>query len=720
MQAADATARKIPTGPVSEKPQGGLRSATRTVPFVGTEAGLKRVALIGVGEAAQAHADAIKSLKNIRLEGIIDPDLERARTFAWRNGLAAAASLRDMLAVQTLDAVHILASAGARLELMGEALSSGLSILAESPLAQDFRGAEALVRATAATAPGTLAANHHFLFHPAFARLAEFAADRRYGPLLNVSATVALARPVPCFAAGQHPADILLAEAAHPLSQILSLTGPVLRWKVLAATPDALAIALTGREGDAQLSLRFGATYPVWEIAAFCADGILKADMLRNRFVCEERSKNSEILDNFLEARRLGRALLREARRNLMAYGRTFLGLGRPRDGVQQSLVNAIAAFHRRDLPSISTPQGAAQIVRLCEDIAAEAFPAPQVRARAASIAFRPQAVVLGGTGFLGRHIVKALADRGVKVAALSRSPANMDDDEHVRFLRGDVLDGKTLCRLTDGAAVLINASGLDAGSDWASRERRSQTMIANLIAACRLGGVHRLIHLSSVDALYLGDRDDVMTGRASADPHDWQRHPRARAKGLEEIALLTAFEESLLPVSILRPGIVVGEGGTPYPTAVGRFVNSRHCLGWGKGTNPLPFVLAEDVAAAVLAAAEKDAALGHCFNLVGDVRLTAREYVAALGAVLERPLVFHSRSSDRIYLTEKLRVGLRRRNAGDAFCSRRDLYSRAMLASFDCSDVKAALNWTPVADRETFIARGLAVHRAGTGITAI
>ena len=713
MQAANATARKTPAT-ASDR----LKSATRTVPFVGAEAGLRRVALMGAGEAAQAHADAIRSLKNVRLEGIIDPDLERARTFAWHNGLAAAASLRDMLAVQTLDAVHILAPAGSRAGLIDEALSADLSILAESPLAEDFRSAEALVRAAAGTAHGTLAANHHFLFHPAFARLAELAAGRRYGPLLGLSATVALARPTPSFTAGQRPADILLAEAAHPLSQILSLTGPVLRWKVLATTPNALAIALAGKNGDAQLSLRFGATYPVWQIAAFCADGILKADMLRNRFVCEERSKNSEILDNCLEARRLGHELLWEARRNLVAYGRTLLGLRRPRDAVQQSLASAIAAFHRRELPSVSTPQGAAQIVRLCEDIAAEAFPTPQIRARPPSIAFRPQTVVLGGTGFLGRHIVKAFADRGVKVAALSRSPADVDGDEHVRFLRGSVLDGETLRRLTEGAQVLINASELDAGSDWESCAQRSQTMIANLTAACQQGGVQRLIHLSSLNALYLGDRYDMMTGRASADPHDWQRDPRARAKGLEEIALLTAFEESLLPVTILRPGIVVGEGGTPYPAAVGQFVNSRHCLGWGRGTNPLPFVLAEDVAAAVLAAAERDGALGHCFNLVGDVRMTAREYVAALGAVLERPLIFHPRLPDRIYLAEKMRIGLRHRNAGDLFCSRRELFSRTMAASFDCSDVKAALNWTPVADRETFIARGLAVHAAerGTG----
>ena len=68
-----------------------------------------------------------------------------------------------------------------------------------------------------------------------------------------------------------------------------------------------------------------------------------------------------------------------------------------------------------------------------------------------------------------------------------------------------------------------------------------------------------------------------------------------------------------------------------PIDTGVGLFANERHCMGWNEGRNPLPFVLAEDVASAVLAAIGKDGIDGHCYNLAGDVRLSAREYVAAL-----------------------------------------------------------------------------------------
>ena len=45
------------------------------------------------------------------------------------------------------------------------------------------------------------------------------------------------------------------------------------------------------------------------------------------------------------------------------------------------------------------------------------------------------------------------------------------------------------------------------------------------------------------------------------------------------------------------------------------------------------------------------------------------------------------------------------------ALPSKRDLLSRAMAATLDCADVKAALGWKPVSDRRPSIARSIRVH---------
>jgi nucleoside-diphosphate-sugar epimerase len=314
--------------------------------------------------------------------------------------------------------------------------------------------------------------------------------------------------------------------------------------------------------------------------------------------------------------------------------------------------------------------------------------------------------------GFVGRRLIKALCDQGMRIAAISRAPVMYDDNEDVRFFHDDIRDAEKLAQLIGDAPFLINAAGPEITDDWADCESKVLEAITVVSNACRDAGVQRLVHLSSIAALYLGNKDEIITGRASVDPYSWQRANYSRARGLEEIALLTRYEESNLPVCILRPAIVVGEDGAPYHADVGTFVDEQRCMGWNGGGNPLPFVLAEDVVSAVLSATEAKGIDGHCYNLAGDVRLCAKEYVAALAKEMGQPLVFHPQSPDMIYFCELMKWSVDRVRGRKALPpSKRELLSRTMTATLDCSDVKAALRWTPVSDRETFIARGIRVH---------
>jgi len=59
------------------------------------------------------------------------------------------------------------------------------------------------------------------------------------------------------------------------------------------------------------------------------------------------------------------------------------------------------------------------------------------------------------------------------------------------------------------------------------------------------------------------------------------------------------------LPLVIVRPGIVIGRGGSPFHWGVGMWWNDAVCQIWGAGTNKLALVLVEDVAAGLIAAME-------------------------------------------------------------------------------------------------------------------
>ena len=69
----------------------------------------------------------------------------------------------------------------------------------------------------------------------------------------------------------------------------------------------------------------------------------------------------------------------------------------------------------------------------------------------------------------------------------------------------------------------------------------------------------------------------------------------------------------------------------------------------WNKGDNPLPFVLVEDVVQAIHLAISTDDVVGKCYNVIGDVRLSAKEYITELSLAFCRPLRFYSRSVENI-----------------------------------------------------------------------
>ena len=166
------------------------------------------------------------------------------------------------------------------------------------------------------------------------------------------------------------------------------------------------------------------------------------------------------------------------------------------------------------------------------------------------------------------------------------------------------------------------------------------------------------------------------------------------------------------LEVCVLRPGLVVGEGGLPFHSGLGFFNNEQHCMGWNAGRNPLPFVLVEDVADAIFRAARTDGIQKRCYNLVGDVRPTAREYIGTLAEALQRPLTFHPQMVDLLLAQEYGKFLIKRVTGRSAAPpSRRDLLSRGLTATFDCGDAKRYLGWSPNADPVRFRERAILVH---------
>ena len=150
---------------------------------------------------------------------------------------------------------------------------------------------------------------------------------------------------------------------------------------------------------------------------------------------------------------------------------------------------------------------------------------------------------VFGGSGFIGRHVVRRLAQEGAQVRVAVRDPETAN---YLRLMGGigqivpvptDISDPASVARALDGADQAVNLVGIlfEAGKQ---RFQRVHTDAAACIAdASQTAGVRQLVHVSAIGA---DTKSDALY---------------ARTKGLGEKAVKKAYPKA----TILRPSIVFG-----------------------------------------------------------------------------------------------------------------------------------------------------------------
>ncbi|MGE3476593.1 MAG: NAD-dependent epimerase/dehydratase family protein [Rhodospirillaceae bacterium] len=716
-----------------------LRSAARRplrgLPMIAPDATI-RVCLVGAGVIANIHAEALKALKNISAVAIVEPSAERARAFAGKWKIPAVyQDLETALKEGDFDAVHILTPPDSHAALARLCLVYNRHVLIEKPVAAHGVDAADLVAREAETEGLVAGVNQNFIYHPAFAQLRKAILAGTAGPLRSVQ--VAYNVPLRQLAGRQFgswmfhlPKNILLEQAVHPMSQIASLIGPIESVEAAAApgafiSPDVAFHAscdtlLKSASHTAHLQFAVGRSFPFWQVTAVCDDGVLAADILNNRFTTMGRGPLMEPLDMLAQGLAAARAAAGHALGNAASYVLSLAKLKGRSDPFFLSMKASIEAYYAAvrsraaggTLRPVASIPFAANLVDTCEEIANRAFaaPIPPVQTAVAVKATHGDVAVLGGTGFIGAATVARLVDAGYRVRAFARNTRNLAEifsHPQVSLIRGDIRDPAAVTQAISGAATVINLAHGGGGATWEDI-RNAMVGGAKIVAdACLAAGAARLIHVGSIAGLYIGDARRKITCDTMPDPQSEERADYARAKAEADIMLLALHKERGLPVCILRPGVVVGHGTSPLHSGVGTFNNEQHCVGWNRGDNPLPLVLVDDVADAIVKAVSAPTAIGRAYNLVGDVRFNARAYMAALARATGRPLRYHPQAVWRLHLEDWGKWAIKRvvgRPAAKP--SLRDLRSRGLPAPFDCGIAKRDLNWTPENDPVVFIRR--------------
>ncbi len=149
--------------------------------------------------------------------------------------------------------------------------------------------------------------------------------------------------------------------------------------------------------------------------------------------------------------------------------------------------------------------------------------------------------IILGGTGFIGRHICEKLARAGHEITVPTRKIENAREIQtlpRLQPVRCNVHDAAQLAQAVVGHDVLINLVAILHGSEE-EFERVHVALPKSIVAACKSSGIKRIVQMSSL-------------GAALDAPSQY-----LRSKGRGE----QVFNESGLDVCILRPSVVFGEG---------------------------------------------------------------------------------------------------------------------------------------------------------------
>ncbi|MBA4214009.1 MAG: NAD-dependent dehydratase [Polaromonas sp.] len=149
--------------------------------------------------------------------------------------------------------------------------------------------------------------------------------------------------------------------------------------------------------------------------------------------------------------------------------------------------------------------------------------------------------LVLGGTGFVGRHVCEKLHRQGWRITVPTRRAINAAAVQHlprVTVIEADVHDPAQLLQLVTGHDAVVNLIAILHGTEEAF-ERVHVELPLSLSEACVADGVRRLVHISALGVSLDGP----------------SRYQRSKARGEE---LLRAAG---LDLTVLRPSVIFGSG---------------------------------------------------------------------------------------------------------------------------------------------------------------
>jgi nucleoside-diphosphate-sugar epimerase/predicted dehydrogenase len=693
-----------------------------------------KVGLLGAGYILDPHAKALAAIPAVSLHAVCDVSRGRAASAAARFTIPHVLGSIEEMAASECDVVHVLLPPALHVAAALTLVEAGKSVFLEKPMGLGSDDCDVL-RARAAEKRVAVGVNHNFLFMPGYESLRACVKSGELGRIDHIAINWHFALPALQFGPFDSwmlaaPANIIFELGPHLAAFIVDLIGtpdiafaakdnPIAlpagptffrQWTALGHTGAATALmsmSLTAGQADRILRVRG-------------RGGSAQLDFGRDIGWHDFTVSDNPIFDSHSTAESAGREMRRQATGDRMRRLKAALTKRPNANPFEESIFRSISAFYSGGVLQVD-PRHEAQfggkVIRVCEAIVAKADAGPPSRNGVSvpmpSAHMTPTVLVVGGTGFIGRRLVRMLVERGLGVRVLTRNSTAAAIELNglpIELFAGSHGDSVCAKQALEGISTVYHLAKCE-GKRWQDYLEGDIAPTRVLAEAALGAGVERFIYTGTISSYASGNRSDTIDNLTPTDPAIARRNHYARSKAACEALLQTMQRDRGLRLVILRPGIVIGPGTTPAHLGAGRFMSETRVDYWGDGMTPLPLVLVDDVADALVRAMDAPGIEGQTLLVTGPPLMTARDYVSAVAVYMGARIDARPRSAWRNWMDDMIKEIAKNavRHPNRRWPSLHDWKCNSHSARYDCRMTEQALGWQPVADRQTLEARGIA-----------
>ena len=247
------------------------------------------------------------------------------------------------------------------------------------------------------------------------------------------------------------------------------------------------------------------------------------------------------------------------------------------------------------------------------------------------------EALVLGGSRFIGLHLVRLLSEQGHDVTVLNRGQTPVEFPDGVETLTADRTN-------PDQVKAALEGTSYDVAFDISGYTPESLAPVVNVLEA----SVGRFVFCSTT--LVYAPSDTAPIVEESSLFRGPNASQYARDKILCEDLLMDALSDRGFPVTILRPPYVYGPDNYLHQREFSYFARlsqGHRIIIPGNGLNMVHAVHVDDLANAFAAAPHIETTMGQAYTICGPDAITLDGWISAIGSAMNvEPEIVHTPTS--------------------------------------------------------------------------